>query len=156
MKSGLMASSKKLNLRVRSLQKFWKTDFGFVSRDNQAVCGLCCQNVVCQTLSTKRHFETKHERSTKESAEKIESLKKTVSRYDKQCIIFKKVIRNTNQTIEGSSKVAEGTAKHGKPFTDGMFVKVAFLSCAEVLFDDLPNKCIIISRIKDSLFLLGQ
>ena len=44
MKSGLMASSKKLNLHVRSLQKFWTTDFGFVSRDNQAVCGLCCQN----------------------------------------------------------------------------------------------------------------
>ena len=30
-----------------------------------------------------------------------------------------------------------------------MFVKEAFVNCAEVLFDDLPNKCIIISRIKD-------
>ena len=58
-----------------------------------------------------------------------------------QSSIFKKVIR--------SYKVAEGIAKYGKPFTDGVFVKVAFLSCAEVLFDDLPNKCTIISRIKD-------
>ena len=31
-----------------------------------------------------------------------------------------------------------------------MFVKEAFLSCAEVLFDDLPNKCTIISRIKNT------
>ena len=30
-----------------------------------------------------------------------------------------------------------------------MFVKKASVNCTEVLFDDLPNKCIIISRIKD-------
>ena len=59
------------------------------------------------------------------------------------------MIRSTNQTIEGSYKVEEDIAKDGKPFTDGVFVKVAFLSCAEVLFDDLPNKCTIIPRIKD-------
>ena len=58
------------------------------------------------------------------NAEKIEFLKKAVFRYDKQSTsLFKKVIRNTNQTIEGSYKVAEVIAKHGKPFTDGMFVK---------------------------------
>ena len=28
-------------------------------------------------------------------------------------------------------------------------MKEAFVSCAEVLFDDLPNKCTLISRIKD-------
>ena len=151
MKSGLIASSKKLKLRVKSFQEFRTTDFGFVSPGNQVVCALCCQNVVCQTFSTERHFETKHEKSIKVDAEKIESLKKAISRYDKQSSIFKKVIRSTNQTIEvtGSYKVAEGIAKHGKPFTDGVFVKVALLSCAEVLFDDLLNKCTIISRIKD-------
>ena len=59
------------------------------------------------------------------------------------------MIRNTNQTIEGSYKVAKVIAKHGGPFTNGMFAKEAFLSCAKVLFGDLPNKCIIIFRIKD-------
>ena len=59
------------------------------------------------------------------------------------------MIRSTNQTIKGNYKVAEGIAKHGKPFTDGLFVKEAFFRCAEVLFDDLPNKCTIISSIKD-------
>ena len=28
-------------------------------------------------------------------------------------------------------------------------MKEAFVSCAKVLFDDLPNKCTLISRIKD-------
>jgi len=55
--------SKRLKLDVRSFQRSWTADFGFVSRDDLAVCVLCCQNVVCRTSSTKRHFETKHEKS---------------------------------------------------------------------------------------------
>ena len=112
------------------------------------MCALCSQNVVCQTSSI-RHFETKHERSFKDDVGKIESLKKAVSRYEKQSSIFKKVIRSTNRTIEGSYKVAEVITKNGKPFTDGMFVKKAFLNFAKVMFGDLPNKCTLISRIKD-------
>ena len=144
-----MASSRKLKLDVGSFQEFWTTDFGFVSRDDQAVCALCCQNVICGTSSRKRRFETKHEKSFKNDAEKIKSLKKAISSYEKQSSIFKKVIRSTNQTIEGNYKVAEEIANYGKSFTDQVLVKEAFLSCAEVLFDDLPNKCTIISRIKD-------
>uniref|UniRef100_H2YQ88 DUF4371 domain-containing protein n=1 Tax=Ciona savignyi TaxID=51511 RepID=H2YQ88_CIOSA len=144
-----MASSKKLKLDVRSFQESWTLDFGFVSRDDRAVCALCCQNVVCRTSSLKRHFETKHEKSFKDDAEKKESLKKAVSRYQKQSSIFKKAIQSSNRTTESSYKIAEGIAKHGKSFTDGVFVKEAFLGCAEVLFGDLPNKSTIISRIKD-------
>ena len=145
----LMASSKKLKLDVRSFQESWTSDFGFVSRDDRAVCTLCCQNVVCRTSSIKRHFETQHEKSFKDDAEKTESLKKAVSPYQKQSSIFKKAIQSTNRTTESSYKIAEGIAKHGKSFTDGVFVKEAFLGCAEVLFGDLPNKSTIISRIKD-------
>ena len=129
--------------------EFWTIDFGFVSQYNQAVCGLYCQKVVCLTLGIKRHFQAKHEKPIMNDAENIEFLKKAVFRYDKQSSIFKKVIRNTNQTIEGSYKVAEVIAKHGRPFTNRIFAQEAFLSCAEVLFDDLSNKCIIIFRIKD-------
>ena len=91
------------------------------------MCALCCQNVVCQTSNIKRHFETKHEKSFKDDAEKIESLKKAISRYKKRSSIFKKVIRSTNRTIESSYKVAEVMAKNGKPFTDGVFVRRPFL-----------------------------
>ena len=81
--------------------------------------------------------------------QKIESLKKAVSRYEKQSSIFKKVICSTNRTMEGNYKVAEVIVKNGKPFTDGVFVKKAFLNCAELLFNYLSNKCTVISRIKD-------
>ena len=40
MKSDLMASSKKLQLDVRSFLETLTTDFGFVSQDDQAVCVL--------------------------------------------------------------------------------------------------------------------
>ena len=53
------------------------------------------------------------------------------------------------QAVEYGYKVAEDIAKYGKPFIDRVFAKQAFPSCAEVLFDDLPDKCTIISRIKD-------
>ena len=51
--------------------------------------------------------------------------------------------------MEGSYKVAEVIARNRKPFINGVFVKKALLNCAEMLFDNLPNKCTIISRVKD-------
>ena len=79
----------------------------------------------------------------------IESLKKVVSRYEKQSSIFEKVISAANRTTESSYKAAEFIVQHGKLFTDGVFIKEAFPRCADVLFDDLPNKSTIISRIQD-------
>jgi hypothetical protein len=37
----------------------------------------------------------------------------------------------------------------GKPFTDGEYIKETFLSSAEILFSDLPNKETILSRIRE-------
>ena len=100
-------------------------------------------------IKHKKHFEMKHEKSFKDDAGKIEFLKKAVSPFEKQSSIFKKVIRSTNRTIQGSYKVAVGIAENGKPFTNGVFVKEAFLNCAEILLDDLPNTGILISSFKD-------
>ena len=110
---------------------------------------ICCENVVCRTSSIKRHFETKHKKLFKDDSEKNEALEKAVSRYEKQSSIFKKVIRSTDQTTESSHKVAECIAKGGKPFTDGDFIKEVFINCSEVLFEELPNKNVILSRIKN-------
>ena len=51
--------------------------------------------------------------------------------------------------MENSYKVAECIAKHGKPFTDGDFIKEIFINCPKVLFEDLPNKNVILLRIKN-------
>ena len=59
------------------------------------------------------------------------------------------MISGANRTTESSYKAAECIAQHRKPFIDGVFIKEAFLSFADVWFDDLPNKNTIISRIQD-------
>ena len=118
MKSGSIAARKRVKLEVRSFQKSWTTDFDFVPRDDRGVCVLCCQSIVCQTSSIKRHFETKHQKFFKDDAEKIGSLKKALSRYEKQSSIFNKVISGANRTTKSSYKAAECIAQHGKLFTD--------------------------------------
>ena len=144
-----MATAKKVKLDVRSFQSSWTNDFGFIQQNDRAVCALCCENVVCRTSSVKRHFETKHEKTFKDSADKAEAIKKAVSRYEKQSNVFKNLSASKSNETEASYKLALCIAKHGKPFTDGDFIKAAFLECSEVLFDGITNKHVIISRIKD-------
>ena len=144
-----MATAKKVKLDVRSFQSSWINDFGFIQQNDRAVCALCCENVVCRTSSVKRHFETKHEKTFKDSADKAEAIKKAVSRYEKQSNVFKNLSASKSNETEASYKLALCIAKHGKPFTDGDFIKAAFLECSEVLFDGITNKHVIISRIKD-------
>ena len=140
-----MSAAKRSKSDVRQFQESWTTDFGLVCRNDRAACALCCENVVCRTSSIKHHFETKHKRLFKDDSEKNEALKKAVSRYEKQSSIFEKAIRSTNQTTESSYKVAECITMRGNPFTDGDFIKKVFINCSEVLFEDLPNKNVILS-----------
>ena len=69
-----MSAAKRSKSDVRQFQESWTTDFGFVCRNERAVCTLCCENVVCRTSSIKRHFETKHQKSLKDDFEKNEAL----------------------------------------------------------------------------------
>lgn len=180
-----MATVKKVKLDVRPFQSSWTNDFGFIQQNGRAVCALCREDVVCRTSSVKRHFETKHGKTFKDSADKAEAIQKAVSRYEKQSnafenqgtsknkatggqsnafenqmtsknkateaqsTAFENQRTSKNNATEASYKLALCIAKHGKPFTDGSFIKAAFLECSEVLFDGMSDKHMIISRIKD-------
>lgn len=136
--------AKKTNARL--FQPYWTVEYGFVFVKDRAVCTLCCENVVCRTSSVKRHFETKHEKNYKDAADRAESLKRAVASYEKQSSSLK-IFANTKDIVtEASYNLANCIAKHGKPFTDGEYTKEAFLSCAETLFEDLPNKDTIKKR----------
>ena len=75
--------------KTRPFQCCWTQEFGFVFVKERVVCILCCENVVCRTSSVKRHFETKHEKTFKDQADKVESIKRAVTRYEKQASSFK-------------------------------------------------------------------
>ena len=135
--------------KPRAFQPFWTDEYGFVYVKDRAVCTLCCDNVVCRTSSIKRHFEKHHEKLYKDPAERAEAVKRAVARYNKQSSSLKVFVNSQGHVTEASYNLASCIAKHGKPFTDGEYIKEAFLSCAETLFDDLPNKDTIKTRIKD-------
>ncbi|XP_074838070.1 protein FAM200C-like isoform X2 [Carettochelys insculpta] len=145
----LVAVSKKAKLDVRSFQSSWTEEYGFVQLMDRALCALCYESVVCRTSSVRRHFQTKHEKHFKDEADKAEWIKWAIVRYEKQSSAFGNFSAVKCQVTEGSYKVARCVAKHRKPITDGEYIKEAFLSCSDVLFNDLPNKDTILSRIKD-------
>ncbi len=57
---------------------------GFCAPEGPCCALLCLENVVCWTLSVKCHFETKHEKTLKDEADKAELIKRAVSRYEQQ------------------------------------------------------------------------
>ena len=63
--------------------------------------------------------------------------------------ISSQVIGTKYKATECSYKIAQCVASKAKPLTDGKFVKETFLSSAEILFSDLPNKERILSRIRE-------
>ena len=69
--------------KVRAFQTSWEEDYVFVFHKDHTVCTLCFENVVCRTSSVQRNFETRHERSFKDQADKGELIKPAVSRYEK-------------------------------------------------------------------------
>ena len=87
----------------------------------------------------------------KNSEEKSEAIKWAVSGYKKQTSIFNQVIGTKYKAKECSYKIAQCVASKDKPFTDGEFFKETFLSSAEILFSDLPNKETILSSIREIL-----
>ena len=63
-----------------------------------------------------------------------------MSKYKKQSSVFRNLHAVKNQATEGSYKVAQCIAKNGKPLTNGEYIKEAFLSSSQALFDGWPNK----------------
>ena len=102
---------------------------------------------MCCTSSVQRHFHTKHQYKFKTSEEISEAIKKAISSFKKQTGISNQAVGSKNKATECSYKIAQCVALKGKPFTDGEYIKETFLKSAEILFGDLPNKEIIVSRI---------
>jgi hypothetical protein len=142
-------SEKKRKLDNRAFQDNWTTDYGFVEKKDRAVCAFCCESVVCRTSSVQRHFQTKHQSKFTTPEERSEAIKKAISGFKKQTGILSQAVGTKNKATECSYKIAQCVALKGKPFTDGEYIKEIFVSSAEILFSDLPNKESIMSRIKE-------
>ncbi|XP_042206313.1 uncharacterized protein LOC121855442 [Homarus americanus] len=57
--------------------------------------------------------------------------------------------RPSSNLVAAGFEVSKVIAQHGKPLSDGEYIKEAWLECAPFLFDNLSEKDKIIQRIKD-------
>ena len=71
-----------------------------------------------------------------------------MSRYRNQANTLKVFATAQNHAAKASHRIAHFIGRNGKPFTDGKYIKEAFLCSSEVLFEGLLNKETIKSRIK--------
>ena len=140
-------AAKKRKLDLQPFQDNWTKEYGFVEQKDRAAFAFCCESVVCRTSSVQRHFQTKHQYKFKTSEEISEAIEKGISSFKKQTGILSQAVGSRNKATECSYKIAQCVALKGKSFTDGKYIKETFFKSAEILFGDLPNKEVIVSRI---------
>jgi len=134
----------------RDFQEWWSARYGVIDVKGKALCVLCSESVVCRTSSVKRHYETKHEWLLEKSeAEQQEYIARELKHKKMQSNNFVKFTQSSSNLVAASFEISKIIAKHGKPLSDGDYIKESLLECAPSLFDDFSNKDKIIQRIKD-------
>lgn len=148
-----MSTSKKAKLKTdsgRSFQETWTQSFGVIERNGKALCVLCSESVVSRTSSVKRHFDTNHKSVAELGvAERKEFLDGKLKRYHCQYRSFCNYLSKTNYLANASFEMSLCIAKHGKPLSDGDFIKTAMLAVSNSLFHEFPNKDKIKQRISE-------
>ena len=122
-----------------------------IEKDNKALSIFCLETVVCRT-SVKRHFETVHNNiSNKNEEKKWKLISSTLSTTKKQADNFMIFIsgRCSSNLVAASFDVSKVISQHGKPLSDGNYIKEAWLECEHFIFDYTLEKENIIQRIKD-------
>ncbi len=131
-----MAASKKrkIDSESRKFQTQWETDNFFTETNGRCVCVICNETVaVMKEYNVGRHFETKHEfrivhgcRANTEG-EAIDSWPASPT---------KSVFSWEQNATAASYDVAMLIAQHGKPFSDGDFVKQCLMKVTERMYPE--------------------
>ena len=103
-----------------------------------------------RTSSVRCHFETNH-KSVAElgEAERREFPEGKLRKYRSQHLSFCNYLSKTNHLTADSFQISLCIAKHGKPFSDGDFIKTAMLTGSNSLFHDFPNKDKIMQHMSE-------
>ena len=147
-------NSKKIKLsekrRNGNFQECWTNQYGVIERNSKALCILCKEQVVSRTWNVKRHCEANHiwllQKSEEERKEYITQELTKTNALSKNLLRF---VSGNSDLVSASFSLSYSIVKHGKPFSDGEFLKSAFMDCAPSLFDDFKNKDAIIKRIEE-------
>ena len=117
-----MSSAKKSRL----FQDRWQEEYGFIQIGEKVACAICGDTIVARTSSVQRHFNTTHLQSltTMDLVDRKEYLKNKVSAFQKQQTSILTFVKDSNvPAAKASYTMSLCIAKHGKPFTDGEYLK---------------------------------
>ena len=80
---------------------------------------------------------------------RFEMIKREVKQYEQPTSSLKKIFKPKNNISAAVFQVSHAIALHEKPLSDGAYIKEAFKTCLETLFEDFPNKTDILKRIDE-------
>ena len=143
---------RKVTDEKRMFNLSWTDSFAFIaSETGLPVCLLCNEKLANNKKSNvERHFLNKHN----VFAEKYpagDQRKKVVLELRRRANQSKTFCSKSSSTSSTSASfiAAREIACHGKPFTDGEYLKETFIKISEHLFSDFKDKNKIIQKIKD-------
>ncbi|CAM1292725.1 Uncharacterised protein r2_g183 [Pycnogonum litorale] len=132
-----MATAKKrrkVDSEGRRFQERWELQYFFTENRGNCVCLICKEAVALfKDFNVKRHYETKHattydKLTGSDRAEKVKQLQAALASQQR---IFTRASESKENITKASYEVAMLIAKHGKPFTEGAFIKDCVMKMVE-------------------------
>lgn len=132
----------------------WTDSFAFTAdKSGFPVCLICGEKFANNKKSNvARHFHNKHTAFAEKypaGDERKKAISELLRKVDLSKNHFKKWMRSASSTTYASFVAAQEIVKHGKPLTDGEYIKDTFIAISEHLFADFKNKSEIVQKIKD-------
>lgn len=149
----MAVAKRKTTEEHRKFQSDWTETYAFIESHGALLCLICTERIASfKKSNVKRHFET-HHAAFAAKYPVGESRKKACAELQRKLHVGQQQMQTwtdtTGSTNAASFAAALGIVRHGKPFTDGEYVKSCMLNMATELFADFPNKEKIIQKIKD-------
>ena len=147
-------SSKPKKSKTYHFHEEWELNYFFTMVKDKCCCLICNVSLaVAKKGNLERHFLTLHKnyqtnypQNSDIRKNKIRDLKDQLK---VQQNVFKKPMLQSRAVTLASLKVSHILAKKCKPFSDGEFIKEAFLEMSDSLFNDFKNKDEINAAIKN-------
>ncbi len=144
--------NKKQKYTSVEFRESWTEKYGMImnKKDNKALCILCSQSIVCRNFTVKRHYETVHKQLSQKSEEEQKAyIFREISKRNIQSEGLTKFLSTGSNLVAASFEISKVIAQHGKPLSDGEYIKKAWLESSNFLFENISEKNKIIQSIKD-------
>lgn len=132
-----MAAPKKRKIasECRRFQTRWENEYFFKEINGKCVCLICNEDVaVMKEYNVRRHYETKHQSyASYTGAERAQKFKQMAASLQAQQQFFFRANKIQENATAASYEVAQLIAQHGKPFSDGDFIKQCLIKVTEVM-----------------------